>query len=179
MSRIWLCRMLKYAVSALEKNAERRSSMKKRKNFIVDNVLYSSINGGILETMMIPNPFKKKTVLIVEDDNVLRKVLSDKMNVEGWRAIEASNGRDGLVFALEKHPDVILLDLMLPEMDGISLLAELRKDEWGKDAKVIVMSNLIKGVGLMEKAEQYKVADYVEKADMSLDLIAEKIKKIM
>lgn len=123
--------------------------------------------------------FFKKTVLIIEDDRVLRKVLFDRMSAEGWKITEAANGRDGLVSAIENHPDVILLDLMLPQMDGISLLEELRKDEWGKDAKVIVMSNLVKGVGLMEKARIYKVADYVEKAEMSLDTLAEKIKKII
>jgi DNA-binding response OmpR family regulator len=125
------------------------------------------------------NFFKKKTVLIIEDDNTLRRVLSDRISIEKWRALEAPDGRSGLVFSLEKHPDVILLDLMLPQMDGISLLEELRKDEWGKNAKVLVMSNLVKGTGLMEKARLYNVADYVEKADMSLDLIVEKIRKII
>jgi DNA-binding response OmpR family regulator len=123
--------------------------------------------------------FFKKTVLIVEDDRVLRKVLSDRMRAEGWRIIEASNGHDGLVSAIKDRPNAILLDLMLPQMDGITLLEELRKDEWGKDAKVIVMSNLVKGVGLMEKAQMYKVADYIEKADMSLNLIVEKTRKLL
>lgn len=123
--------------------------------------------------------FFKKTVLVIEDDNALRKVLVDRMRAEGWLITEVSDGRDGLTSAIEKHPNVILLDLMLPQMDGITLLEELRKDEWGKDAKVVVMSNLMKGVGLMEKARMYKVADYVEKADMSLDLIIEKIKKLL
>lgn len=125
------------------------------------------------------NFFKKKTVLIIEDDNTLRRVLSDRISIEKWRTLEAPDGRSGLVCALEKHPDVMLLDLMLPQMDGISLLEELRKDEWGKNAKVLVMSNLVKGLGLMEKARLYNVADYVEKADMSLDLIVEKIRKII
>ncbi len=123
--------------------------------------------------------FFKKSILIIEDDHALRKVLLDRMSAEGWRIIESPDGRDGLVSAIKNRPDVILLDLMLPQMDGISLLEELRKDEWGKDAKVIVMSNLVKGTGLMEKAEMYRVADYVEKADMSLDLIVEKITKLL
>jgi two-component system response regulator MtrA len=129
--------------------------------------------------MITFNFFKKKSILIIEDDDALRKVLRDRMSTEGWRIFEASNGQDGLVSAIRDRPNAILLDLMLPQMDGITLLDELRKDEWGKDAKVVVMSNLVKGVGLMEKARFYNVADYVEKADMSLDLIVEKIRKVI
>ncbi len=130
----------------------------------------------------LPSPlniFKKKTILIIEDDGVLRKVLHNRLSEEPWKLIEASGGREGLVSALKNHPDLILLDLMLPEMDGISLLAELRKDEWGKDARVIIITNLIKGAALLEKAREYAVVDYIEKADVSLDLIVEKIRKIM
>jgi DNA-binding response OmpR family regulator len=120
---------------------------------------------------------RKKTILVVEDDAALRKILVKRTSDEKWRVIEAVDGRSGLSSALEKHPDLILLDLMLPGIDGITLLAELRKDEWGKSAKVIIMSNLIQGDALMKRAEGYGVIDYVEKADMSLDSIVEKIRK--
>jgi len=123
--------------------------------------------------------FKKKTLLIVEDDHTLRKVLFDRMSAEGWRVLESPDGRDGLVSAIKNHPDAILLDLMLPQMDGITLLQELRKDERGKDARVIVMSNLVKGVGLTEKVRMFHVEDHIEKADMSLDALAEKIRKLL
>lgn len=129
--------------------------------------------------MITFNFFRKKSVLIIEDDNALRKVLHDRMSAEGWRVIEAPNGQEGLASAIKDRPHAILLDLMLPQMDGITLLDELRKDEWGKDAKVVVMSNLLKGVGLMEKARLYNVTDYVEKADMSLDLIVEKVRRVL
>lgn len=123
--------------------------------------------------------FQKKTVLIIEDDNALRKVLTDRILSEKWRVLEESTGHDGLVSAINNHPDVILLDLMLPQMDGITLLAELRKDDWGKDAKVIVMSNLVKGAGLVEQVKNYRVSDYIEKADMSLDALVLKIRNLL
>ncbi len=123
--------------------------------------------------------FKKKTVLVIEDDSALRKVLADRINAEGWRAIEATGGQGGLASALNEHPDAILLDLMLPQMDGIALLTELRKDEWGKTAKVLIMSNLVKGVGLIEQVKAYGVADYIEKADMSLDALIVKVKGLL
>ena len=125
------------------------------------------------------NIFKKKTVLIIEDDKALRKVLCDKIHSEGWNVFEAPDGREGLSSAIQNHPDVILLDLMLPQMDGISLLEELRKDEWGIGAKVLIMSNLVKGAALLEQVKKYHAADFIEKADMSLDIIVEKIRKLL
>lgn len=129
--------------------------------------------------MAIFNFFKKKNVLIIEDDMALRKVLSGRVRSEGWEVTEAADGRDGLASAIKNHPDVILLDLMLPKMNGIELLEELRKDEWGRSAKVLIMSNLIKGVDLAEKTRGHGVLDYIEKADVSLDVIVEKLKKIL
>lgn len=121
--------------------------------------------------------FKKKTVLTVEDDGALRDVLHGRLSAEGFHVLSAPNGQEGLVFAIEKHPDIILLDLMLPRLDGISFLKELRKDAWGKDAKVIIMSNLMEGVGLTEQVREYKVSDYIEKAHLSLGELVEKVKK--
>lgn len=123
--------------------------------------------------------FQKKTVLVIEDDAALRKVLADRILSEKLRVLEEATGHDGLVSAINNHPDVILLDLMLPQMDGITLLAELRKDDWGKDAKVIVMSNLVKGAGLVEQVKNYRVSDYIEKADMSLDALVLKIRNLL
>jgi DNA-binding response OmpR family regulator len=83
-----------------------------------------------------------KKILIVEDDLPLLQVLRDKLTREGFSILEAKNGKEGLETALSEHPDLILLDIMLPVMDGIAVLKELHADAWGKDAKVIMLTNL-------------------------------------
>jgi two-component system response regulator ResD len=125
------------------------------------------------------NIFKKTKILIVEDDNALRKVLCDKFRMDGFSILEAPTGQEALGEALTKHPDLILLDLMLPGMDGISVLEELRKDAWGSRVKVVVMTNLKKGESLGAQTEKYKVASFIEKADISLDDITTKIRNIL
>ncbi|MFA5831207.1 MAG: response regulator [Candidatus Paceibacterota bacterium] len=125
------------------------------------------------------NLFKKTKILVVEDDNALRKVLCDKLAMEGFKVMEARDGQEGFKMAIMKHPDLILLDLMLPEMDGISALEELRKDSWGAAAKVLIMTNLKKGESLGAQTEKYKVAGFIEKADTSIDDIVMKIKEVL
>jgi len=85
---------------------------------------------------------EKKTILIVEDEGSLRGVLDDKLISSGFDVLEARNGLEGLTTALAKHPDLILLDLSMPKMDGMTMLRELRKDAWGKAVPVIIMTNL-------------------------------------
>ena len=83
----------------------------------------------------------EKSVLIVEDNQSLQKALSEKLEHEGFKIYVGNNGQEGLISAYEHHPDIILLDFMMPVMNGLEMLAELRKDEWGKDAKVILLTN--------------------------------------
>ena len=74
----------------------------------------------------------KKTILIVEDEPVYQEALVNKFNIEGFDTLTAENGEEGLSIALEKHPDLILLDLQMPKMDGIEMAKKLRQDEWEK-----------------------------------------------
>ena len=85
---------------------------------------------------------KKKSILIVEDELSLQKVLTEKLSHEGYLIIQASNGQEGLDSALREKPDLILLDILMPVMDGSAMLEKLRADEWGKKAKVIIIINL-------------------------------------
>lgn len=85
---------------------------------------------------------KNKKILIVEDEKPMRKVLTDSFLAEGFSIIEAEDGIEGLKMAFKERPDLILLDLVMPKMDGIEMLKKLREDEWGKNALVIVLTNL-------------------------------------
>jgi CheY-like chemotaxis protein len=116
-----------------------------------------------------------KTILIVDDEQSLLRALVDKFTREGFVVMGAKNGKEGLDSALANHPDIILLDLIMPVMDGTTMLANLRKDPWGKDAKVIVLTNLSE----VEKATQrlQGVYDYLIKSDWELKDVVKKVKE--
>jgi len=81
-------------------------------------------------------------ILIVEDDESLSKMYQDKFRIEKFDVKSANNGEDGLNLAFKEHPDIILLDVMMPKMDGITTMARLREDDWGRNVPIIILSNL-------------------------------------
>ena len=118
----------------------------------------------------------KKSILIVEDDSALRQVLTDKLSEEGFTVWGAIDGAQGLKLANEKHPSLILLDIFMPIMDGVTMLKKLREDEWGKLVKVIVLSNLSDDSALARSMEK-GVYDYLVKTDWKLEDVVAKIKE--
>lgn len=111
---------------------------------------------------------KKKKILVVEDDELTLRTLGGRLAREGFTVLEADNGEDGLKIALAEHPDLILLDLIIPLMDGITVLERLREDEAGKNIRVIILSNL-SDAEKVEKAVKGNVHDYLVKTDWSLE----------
>jgi len=81
-----------------------------------------------------------KSVLVVEDDNLTRKSLVNLLIEKGLVVHEAVNGKVGVEQALAKKPDLILTDVRMPEMDGLAMIEEIRKDEWGKNVPVIILT---------------------------------------
>jgi DNA-binding response OmpR family regulator len=121
------------------------------------------------------NSFDGKKVLVVDDNESLTTVLVDKLKLSGLDATSATDGEDGLSKALNIHPDIILLDLLMPKMDGLTMLKNLREDKWGKDCKVIVLS-LVEEMDYISKAVDYNVFGYIVKTNYTLDGMVEKIK---
>ena len=115
-----------------------------------------------------------KTVLIIEDEPSLRHALADKCYNIGVSVLEAADGDAGLQLALLKHPDLILLDLLLPGRDGMSLLTELRKDPWGKDAAVIILSN-VSNITSVAEGMAHQVFEYHIKSDVAIEKVLEGI----
>jgi DNA-binding response OmpR family regulator len=119
----------------------------------------------------------KTSVLIIEDEHALREALEQKLTHEGFEVITAADGLAGIGQALAHHPSVILLDIMLPGLNGMDLLQELRDDPWGMDAKVIILSNegdtstILQGV-------KHNSQGYFIKAETSLDTIVNAIKSL-
>lgn len=84
---------------------------------------------------------KRKKVLIVQDDVALLRALTERCQREHFEILTAQDGEEGLKAALENHPDMLLVDIIMPKMDGIQMIEELRKDAWGKEANIIILTN--------------------------------------
>lgn len=100
---------------------------------------------------------KKKTIgkiLIVEDEHSLLMALSEKFTHEGFEVLTASNGKIGLKSALKNEPDLILLDILMPVMDGMAMLKELRKDPWGINVFVMILTNREPSTDLTDESER-------------------------
>ena len=114
-------------------------------------------------------------IAIIEDDSAISQMYSIKFEAEGYRVESAENGRLGLELIEKMHPDIVLLDLMMPEMNGDEVLIALRKTDWGKDIKVIILTNM----GEQEAPEILKtlnVSAFIVKADMTPRQVAELVK---
>lgn len=117
----------------------------------------------------------KPTVLIVEDEESMRKILTDELEREGFTAIETKDGVEGLESALSNHPDIILIDILLPKLDGLEMLKKIREDKWGKDVPVLLLTNL----GDMDKiseAVQIGITGYLVKSDWKLEDVVKKVR---
>ncbi len=124
----------------------------------------------------------QKNILIIEDEKSLREALVDILHIKNFSTIEAKNGREGVELALEKHPDLILLDIIMPEMDGMTALKKIRKEseDWGKDVPVIILTNLTATdeqpvLDAMENKSTY----FLIKSDNKLHDIVSKIEDIL
>ena len=82
----------------------------------------------------------QQKILNVEDSALLRAVMHDALEGGGFTVLEAGDGKEGIETALREHPDLILLDLMMPIMDGMTAYKLLRKDEWGATIPVIMLT---------------------------------------
>ena len=120
---------------------------------------------------------KKLKVLIVEDDNFLLEMYVTKLKVEGFEVFSASDGEKGIKAVQEKLPDVILLDIMLPLVDGFGVLDQIKKDDKTKNIPVILLTNLSQKDDV-KKGMAKGAADYLIKAHFMPAEVVEKIKKV-
>lgn len=120
----------------------------------------------------------KKKILLIEDDQAISMMYKGKLESNGYLVLTAVNGADGLELAKKEGLDLIMLDIILPQLDGFSVLAELKKDSKTKGIPVIMLTNL----GTDEdraKGEKMGAVDYIVKANMTPAQISEKIKKYL
>jgi DNA-binding response OmpR family regulator len=115
-------------------------------------------------------------IAIVEDDQAISQMYRIKFEGEGYEVETAENGKIGLELVESMKPDIILLDLMMPEMNGDEMLAKMRKTAWGKNITVVILTNM----GEQEIPDAVKkmgVAAVILKADMTPRQVAELVKK--
>ena len=119
-----------------------------------------------------------KKILIVEDDKFLRELIVKKLSNEGYDVVEAVDGEQGIQKIKATKPDLVLLDLILPGIDGFGVLSQKKEDPFIASIPVIVLSNLgqkedvDKGIGL-------GAADYLIKAHFTPGEIIEKVRNII
>ncbi len=116
-----------------------------------------------------------KKILIIEDEASLRMALEEKFSGEGFEVLTADNGENGLALALENRPSLILLDIILPKMNGFEVLNQLSKNDLTKDIDVMILTNLSEA-GKVGDIVRRGVSDYLIKADWTLEDLLEKVK---
>lgn len=114
-------------------------------------------------------------VAIVEDDQAISQMYRIKFEAEGFKVQTAENGKLGLAMVESFKPDIVLLDLMMPEMNGDEMLEKLRATDWGQDIRVIILTNM----GEQEAPAMIKelnVRRFIVKAEMTPRQVAEMVK---
>jgi len=121
---------------------------------------------------------EKKKILIIEDDSVLQKALTEFLTAEGFETVSALDGEEGVKIGKEKKPDLVLLDIVLPKMDGYEVLKTMKADEGTKNIPIILLTNL-GSVNDVEKALGLGATTYLIKADYKLEEVTKKIKEVL
>jgi len=119
-----------------------------------------------------------KTILIIEDDTFLQGLVARKLGGQGFNILTASNGEEGLKIMETAVPDLLLLDLLLPKIDGFEVLARMRTNAGLRDVRVMVFSNLSEEKDI-KRAKDLGVIDYLVKSNFTLDELANRIKEVL
>ncbi len=115
-------------------------------------------------------------IAIIEDDLAISQMYRVKFESEGYSVDTAENGKLGLKLIEDMKPDIVLLDLMMPEMDGEEMLKKLRESDWGKDIKVIILTNMGESEAPPSIKEMH-VEAFILKANMTPRQVAELVKE--
>lgn len=119
-----------------------------------------------------------KKILVVEDEEDIREAMAEAVASAGYEVKTAENGQLGLDIAMEWKPDLILLDLVMPLIDGHEVLRVLREDEWGETVKIIVLTAMDRPFNVA-MAKVSNVEHYIIKGESTLDEILEKINQVL
>ena len=117
-------------------------------------------------------------IAIIEDDAVISQMYRMKFEADGFEVQLANNGKRGVAMVEDFSPDLILMDLQMPEMGGAEALAAIRKSDWGKDIPVIILTNL----GQEESPKEIKalgIHSYIVKAELTPRQVVQRVKEAL
>jgi DNA-binding response OmpR family regulator len=120
----------------------------------------------------------KGKILIIEDDRYISKMYQLKLSLEGYDVQVAENGKQGVDKVKEMMPDIILLDILMPELDGFEVLKIVKGDDATKDIPVLIMSNLGQEDHI-EKGMQMGAIGYIVKSQFTPSKVVDKIKETL
>lgn len=123
----------------------------------------------------------KQSILIVEDERAIREIYSQKLAEEGFSVYVADDGISGIAQAMQHKPDLILLDVKMPNMDGFEMLKALRaKGEWGSRVPIIFLTNVDSSTGdAMTAIEETGPAYYIIKSSTNPSDIVSKMREVL
>lgn len=118
-------------------------------------------------------------ILYVDDEQILRDVYNEEFRNQGYEVASASNGVEALKVVQEFHPDLILMDVKMPQMDGLTTLEKLKKDDATKHIPVIMLSNQSEEKPDVEAAIKMGAVSYLVKANVTLKEILDKVREVL
>lgn len=117
-------------------------------------------------------------IAIIEDDPVINQMYRMKFEADGFDVRMASDGKTGVALVKEFQPDIILLDIQMPHMTGDEALAHIRREPWGEDIPVLILTNLGEEEA-PEALRQLDVASYIVKADHTPKQVVARVKQTL
>lgn len=130
-----------------------------------------------MESMIMPDTHK--TILIVEDEKPMQKALRLRLSADGFTVLTADDGESGLATALEKKPDLIMMDILLPKKNGMDVLRALRSDEWGNKVPVILLTALEADDHITKQVMDHRPTFYLVKSEWRLEQVSNKVKEAL
>lgn len=121
---------------------------------------------------------KKIKVMVVEDEEILLTALSEELKQEGFEVVGAKDGVEGVEKSVSEKPDMILLDLVMPRLDGIGALTQIKENPETKDIPVVILTNL-SDYDKISDALSLGAMDYLVKANYRLEELVNKIKVVL
>ena len=117
------------------------------------------------------------TILVVDDTALAREAVAKLLEYEGFTVLRAEHGRDAWAMMYDHTPDLVLLDLMMPEMDGVTLLRMIRRSDRWENLPVVVLTGASDDLKLIQRARELKIQDLIPKATFGFEDLLDRLKK--
>lgn len=125
------------------------------------------------------NDSSTSRILVVEDEKSLLHALRQKLTDAGYIVDACKNGKEALEVSTAHNPDLVLADILVPVMDGINMLKEIRTKSWGQSIPVIILTNIDNQVEISAQASELYVNKYLIKADSTLEEVVDKVSEVL